>query len=492
MNVAPFFSPILSSETIFRWVLALIIVLCAMGNLPWNLDEYDQAKQAYVSHEIAHGGDWLYQHVPRGATATKPPLAGWISLAVQSVTHSWELAWRLPGFLCTLVLLGLLMHEGRRILPDGGALLAAAAFALNLLTPRISTLVRTDMMLTLWIFLCGWLIYRKIRDGTPWLASERWMFCGAMGAALLTKGPIIYAFILPGMAVYLWLGPRGKRHLVWSGWWTWMLPLGVFVAWGVNGLLTNQEFYNDVVVREFFSRFDQSLKSNERQQPIWFYFPHVLHKFLPWSLFLLALPLFSQNVRNALRREPAVLWLAAWAVGGLLCMTFVPSKRVDRVYPIIPPLCLLLVAFVAACRCGTRVRAWLGAGLIFATLFSGCYFAGVVWIGYHEKTHRLVDLGQTIRTLAGTRALGIVAGNDEGMILYAEGEKFLRPEDAAILWNSNKIDALFVSQRFLDKFPPLPPPFLVTTGKREARYSLFLRNRSPDVPPLPEPVADPK
>ena len=473
------FAPLISSPVLKRWILGVIVILCAFGNLPWNLDEYDQAKQAYVSYEIAQGGDWLYQHVPRGGTATKPPLAGWISLGVYSFTGSWELAWRLPGFLCTLVLLALLMREGRSMLPDGGALLAAAAFGLNFLTPRVSTLVRTDMMLTLWIFLCGWLIYRKIRDGTEWEMSERWMFACAMLAALLTKGPIIYAFLIPGIVAYAVLAPRGERGRVWGGWWTWVLPLAVFVVWGVHGLMTNREFYNDVVVREFFSRFDQSLKAHERQQPVWFYFPHLIHKFLPWSLLVMALPLASRNVRTAIRRDPATLWLLSWALGGLVCMTVIPSKRVDRIYPVIPPFCLLVVAMVAACRCGARVRAWAGAAMVFALIFWGAYFAGIVWIGYHEKSARLVTLGNAVRDLSTGRSLGVVAGNDEGLILYTDGKKFLRPEDAAQSWNEKTIDALFVSERLLPAFRDLPPPVLEEVGKREKRYFLFLRAPSP-------------
>lgn len=460
-------------------LLALIVVLCAFGNLPWTLDEYDQAKQAYVSYEIATGGDWLYQHVPRGGSATKPPLAAWISLAVQRITGSWDLAWRLPGFLCTLILLGLLIGEGRRLLPDGGAVLAAAAFGVNFLTPRISTLVRTDMMLTLWIFLAGWLIYRKVRDNVRWTANERWLFFAAMLAALMTKGPIIYAFLLPGMAAFALLAPKDRRHLVWSGWWTWLVPLALFVAWGVHGILAHRDFYEDVVVREFFSRFDQSLKAHERQQPLWFYFPHLIHKFLPWSLLLVAIPIASANARRAIRERPEVLWLACWAVGGLLCMTFIPSKRVDRIFPVIPPFCLLLVALVAACQCGTRIRAWVGAAMAFAVVFWGAYFAGIIWLGYQEKIDRLVVLGKTVRSLAAPATPAIVNANDEGLVLYADGRRFLSPESAAQLWNHAKINAVLVPESALPAFAQLPPPVLVAPGKRESRYFLFLRHRRP-------------
>ena len=101
--------------------------------------------------------------------------------------------------------------------------------------------------------------------------------------------------IVPGMAVFWFLGPKDRRLLVWSGWWTWLLPLALFLSWLLIGCSTNPEFYNDVVVREFMSRFDQSLKAYEKQQPIWFYFPHLLHKFAPWSLLALSLcPSFQE------------------------------------------------------------------------------------------------------------------------------------------------------------------------------------------------------
>lgn len=474
-RAAAFFAPLLSSSLALRALVALSIVLCATGNLPWHLDEYDQAKQAFVPYEITHGGDWLYQHTPRGNTATKPPFAGWVSLGIFAASGSWELAWRLPGFVCFLVLLAMLLREGGRLLPDGGALLAAAAFSLNLLTPRIATLVRTDMMLTLWIFLCGWLIYRKVRDGTAWTPGERWAFCAVMTAVLLTKGPIIYAFLLPGMAAYAFLGPRGKRALIWSGWWTWLLPLAVFLAWGVHGLLTNREFYDDVVVREFFSRFDQSLKSTERRQPWWFYFPHVIHKFLPWSVLMAALPLASENVRAAFRRRPELLWLAVWGVGGLICMTFIPSKRVDRIFPIVPPLCLLLVAMVAECRCGTRIRAWCAAAVVFATFFAGSYFAGIIWIGYHDGSLRVVEAGRAAAELAGPRPLVVVDGRDEGLAMYAGAAGFSDLGTARERWNSDGPLALLVSERNLSRFENLPAPVLITSGKREDRYFLFLR-----------------
>ena len=96
---------------ITRWGLLLVAVaLFAVANLPWELDDFDQAKQAFTSFEMVEQGHWFYQHTPNWWVATKPPLVGWISAGIFEVTRSWELAWRLPSFLSAIALLALVLR----------------------------------------------------------------------------------------------------------------------------------------------------------------------------------------------------------------------------------------------------------------------------------------------------------------------------------------------------------------------------------------------
>ena len=76
---------------------ALIVVFFASTNIPWTLDDYDQAKQAYTSFEMVRQGHWLYQHTPNESVATEPPLVGWVSATVFEATRWWEGAWRIPS-----------------------------------------------------------------------------------------------------------------------------------------------------------------------------------------------------------------------------------------------------------------------------------------------------------------------------------------------------------------------------------------------------------
>src|SRR5438045_5871391 len=42
------------------WVVAAVsFLLFLVGNLPWQLDDYDQAKQAYTSFEMIKEGRWF-------------------------------------------------------------------------------------------------------------------------------------------------------------------------------------------------------------------------------------------------------------------------------------------------------------------------------------------------------------------------------------------------------------------------------------------------
>jgi hypothetical protein len=60
-------------------------------------------------------------------------------------------------------------------------------------------------------------------------------------------------------------------------------------------------------------------------------------------------------------------------------MSLVPSKRVDRIYPVVPPLCLLLAAQIAGGfrirQTDERVLRWSAAALLFSIVFTGGYTA---------------------------------------------------------------------------------------------------------------------
>ena len=488
-----------------RLLIGFIVVLFLTRNLPWHLDDYDQAKQAFTSFEMVEQGHWWFQHTPTGRVATKPPLAGWISAGIYYLTgrQSWDLAWRIPSLVSALILLAVLWYSGRILLGGSwlGGVLAAGAFGLNTFTPRLATLVRTDMMLTLLIFLPGWMIWRKVRDQTPWTAQERWILFLALLGSMMTKGPIAYAFLLPGLVVFSILTRRfGMQNFAWSGAVSWFAPLAFFGAWAYIGTQISPEFYEQVVLKEFLGRFTVGEKAVHNNQIIVFYFGHLLTKFAPWSLLILAFA-SVQPVRRAFRADPELLWLACWSLGGLILMSLVPSKRFDRILPVVPPLCLLLVAMARHLPDLRLGQLSLHKLALYATVaaasISGGYVGWSVWNDFKSDQSALVRFGrQVAAATAGRREkLAVVSGKDEGMLLYTGKTSFTRHEDTLERWKQHTLDAVVLPEKIFEKHGPDFAPFelLAKAPKVPGKGSgyLLLQRSVPSLNPLPSHIAVP-
>jgi 4-amino-4-deoxy-L-arabinose transferase-like glycosyltransferase len=485
-------------------VFAASFLLFLIGNLPWQLDNYDQAKQAFTSFEMIKEGRWFYQQTPHERVATKPPLVGWISAGVFALTGSWEVSWRLPSFLAAIGLAALLFRSASFAYGSIAGLIAFSAFGLNLLSPRLATLVRTDMPLAFVIFLSGLLIWQKIERQEEWKSRDRVYLFALLTIAMLIKGPIVYAFLLPGIALFEWrrrrhppeahhygavvagVGDPGQRPRLqtsasaWPGWWPWIASLVVFLFWVIGGILLQPGFFDEVVMREFLGRFGETI---HRPQPLYFYFPHLLHKFAPWSVLMIALAIVdlrsrSWRLRSVFRQmSPETFWLLCWSLGGLVVMSLIPSKRVDRIFAIIPPLCLLLAAQIgrraprshgSASResmsskfglTGHRPMAtsneaarahiyrWSAVALLLATLATGGYIIFKVISGYRDHRDALAIFGREVRREAKTHhwRYEVVSAKDEGLLLYLRKTHFIEPDRAIAEWNRGDLDALVAS-----------------------------------------------
>ena len=444
------------------WLVAAIaIFLFLVGNLPWQLDDYDQAKQAFTSFEMIKEGHWFYQRTPHEQVATKPPLVGWISAGLFELTRSWDVAWRLPSFLAAIGITILLFRAASSAYGSIAGVIALGAFGLNLLSPRLATLVRTDMPLAFMIFLIGLLIWERIRSETKWSPRDRVYIFALLTVAMLIKGPIVYAFLLPGIALFQFLGrarpPGAPLHSAWCGWWPWIGSLGVFLLWVIGGILFQPGFFDEVVMREFIGRFGETI---HRPQPLYFYLPHLLHKFAPWSMLMIAIAILDLRSRrwkiSAAFREmsPETFWLICWIAGSLITMSLIPSKRVDRIFPIIPPLCLLLAAQIsgrdAALRrpvgAARRPYLWVVIALLLSILVTGGYTIAKVISGSRDHRDALVVFGRNVRHEAEVHhwRYGVVSAKDEGLLLYLRRTHFIQPDRAIAQWNRGNLDALVV------------------------------------------------
>jgi hypothetical protein len=222
-----------------------------------------------------------------------------------------------------------------------------------------------------------------------------------------------------------------------------------------GGILFQPGFFDEVVMREFVGRFGETI---HRPQPLYFYLPHLLHKFAPWSVLIIAIAVVELHSRKWRLRaafrdiSPETFWLLCWSMGGLIVMSLVPSKRVDRIFPIVPPLCLLLAAQIgrdgvlrrsdAAAR-----RPYLAIALVVALLFTGGYTIWKVVTGYRQHRNALAVFGRDIRREAATHhwRYEVVSAKDEGLLLYVQKTHFIEPDHAVAEWKQGNLDALVAS-----------------------------------------------
>jgi hypothetical protein len=267
------------------------------------------------------------------------------------------------------------------------------------------------------------------------------------------------------------------------------------LLWVSGGILFQPGFYNEVVMREFLGRFGETI---HRPQPLYFYLPHLLHKSAPWSILLIAIAIFDLASRRwrigtAFREmSPDTFWLLCWGLGGLIVMSLIPSKRVDRIFPVIPPLCLLLAAQVgsylsygygavsrplasvdsdltghrpvATESCATPIYRWTAVALIVSILFTGGYVTWKTIAGYRNRRDALAVFGRDVRREAEARhwRYEVVSGRDESVLLYLQKTHYIQPDGAVAEWNAGNLDALVVS---MEKAAGLVPQLSGTVSR---------------------------
>jgi 4-amino-4-deoxy-L-arabinose transferase-like glycosyltransferase len=430
--------------------------------------------------------------------AQKPPLVGWASAAIFAITRSWDVAWRLPSFLTAVLLATILFRAAIAAYGAAAALIALSAFGLNQLSVRLATLVRTDMPLALVIFLVGLLIWQKICAREPWQPRERWEMLVLLTAAMFIKGPVVFAFVLPGIVLFQWLAGKSRTANAWCGSWPWIASLALFSIWVICGVKLVPGFYEQVVMKEFLGRFSQTV---HRPEPVLYYLPHLLQKFAPWSVLMLALGVLSfprtrSGIRNLFSQtNPDILWLVCWSFGGFVVMSLVPSKRVDRIYPVVAPLCLLLAAQVGGSsrikQRGERALQWSAAALLFSMLFTGSYVTAKVLSEYRDNANHLEVFSRAVNEQAVAHhwryevISGGARGSSQGMLLYLQKPHFIKPETAVQEWNGEALDALVVPKNRISELMrelqnAAIAPFQSVDRKTDPQTGYFLVTRRAD------------
>ena len=245
------------------------------------ITDSDEAFYAEAAREMVETGDWLTPHFNYENRWQKPVLYYWLTAATYLVIGSTEFAARLWAAMSGLGLVLLAwLAAGRITNRADAAWLAGAITATCYGYFTMARVALPDLPLTFFITLGIWAALER-----------RWPLAGAAaGLGFLMKGPV--ALVIPGLVLLpIWwreraLGTLGVRNIGIAALVCAVVGLPWYaVMWMTHGTAYLESFF----VADNFERFATDRFNEPRA--FWFYLPIVIGGMVPWSAYLVALPL---------------------------------------------------------------------------------------------------------------------------------------------------------------------------------------------------------
>lgn len=423
----------------------LVLLLCfgalhlfAAGRLP--LTNPDEPRYAGIAREMVAHGDWITPRLNHTRYFEKPPLVPWLGAVSRSLFGPGETAARLPAVVCGLGGILLAYAAGRRLFGREAGLTAAVVLGTSLLYFTLSWLLLLDMALAVLISATLASFILGVRE-PPGARRRAWFMGLYAAAALATLAKGLIGFLLPGAIMVLWLLLLNQWHrlrpLYLPG--GVLLFLAVAAPWHVLVARRNPEWASFYLVHEHWTRFTTT--AHGRAEPFWFFVPVLIGALFPWIGFLPA------ALRSALaggwraRKANADAWfLFVWAAFVFLFFSRSQSKLIPYLLPALPPLALLIGAWLARCQAegaARKLRFGLGVfafacGLLAAAVLVAVFRPGLVRDPAQMAALRPFGLGLAAVLLLGgvaapwaakvrgvTAAVGTVVGTMTGFLLIA-------------------------------------------------------------------------
>ena len=360
------------------WLAVAVILLLYAGSLDRDLVSPGESRVAQLALEMVRDGHPLvptYNGRVTPATLTKPPLYHWLVAAVATPFHWQNFSLRLISVASVLAGLWLTLQLGRRLFDRNAAYLAVLVLASAPVFLAYGQSARMDLFFSTLVLAAMTALVAAIQ--APGRRAPLALFFAAVGLAMMVKGPAGLVIPVGTALIYgaLAEGRAGVRRLLPA--WGWALFLVIGLAWYlVIPFLVPPEVARSL----FWTEPTNWLEGNAGgiQSRFWYYLPLLLGGLFPWSLFLLV-ALVAATRRLIAGRDPALLLVIAWFLGGLLLFSLGGKKAIRYLLPILPAAALLVGWYLNQQL--ARRRASLGAMLsgLLITLLAGLIATALLW-----------------------------------------------------------------------------------------------------------------
>ncbi len=351
--------------------LAVLLFFCmGLSTRPYLVPS--EARYIELPRQMLATGDWLTPRIDGVPYFEKPPLFYWMQASVMQFFGAGEFAGRIATALLAALTCVVTYAAARLLYGRLSGLLAATVLATCALGYGLSRVAMLDMPVSLFMTSCFVCFLAAQHTGQRhWY----WGMYVAAALAVLTKGLI--GMVIPGLVIGVWiLFTKRWRILAEARLLTGLIVFLIIAApWHVLMARAHPDFLNFYFIHEHFTRY--LTDSHKRLQPWWFFPVIVLAGLLPWTSVtphslrrLLQTKGIPQNVRQN------NLFLLFWIVLPLLFFSASHSKLAPYIFPIFPPLSIVLGDYLAGCWEGRIAARALRNNCFFIVALFAAIIAG--------------------------------------------------------------------------------------------------------------------
>ncbi len=375
-----------------RLLIALFVVLTVIrvGSLGvYPLADTTEARYGEIARLMVTTNDWITpQNDPGVPFWAKPPLSFWTQALSMKIFGINEFAARFAATELGFLTLGLLWWLARRAEPGRPASEAWLAVVACLSMPLMYSAagaVMTDMSLTLATTLAMVSFWFMWTTGSrPW----GYAFFGALGLAMLAKGPIGLVLVFLSLCLFWAIEPgrftkifHAAPKVPWVG--GVILMIAVFVPWYAAAEIKTPGFIDYFIVGEHIKRFllpywKGDMYGNAHIEPLGMIWVYYALSILTW------LPVVVWIAIARLRKDSQLApwtsfdrYLLAWALATPMFFTIARNIIWPYVLPSLPALALLVARECTGrlrIKPTSRVRWAVPASIIVSTVLYAVIF----------------------------------------------------------------------------------------------------------------------
>ena len=377
------------------FLILILIALCLtlfffrLGARPlWDIDE---GMHAATSKEMILGEDWITPKFNGEPFYDKPVFHNWLVALAFLVFGFTEFAARLPaavlGSGCVMVTYLL----GKKMYHSGVGFLAAVILATSVEFIILSRTVVHDISLVFFVTLALTLFYMGYKEDRH-RKRNLLLFYGALGFAILSKGPVGLA--LPAMIIGLYLIVERNLKFIMKmqiGWGI-LIFLAVASPWYILISLKNPDYAGYFLIEKNLGSF---LSSDSRHpNPFYYYIPVLFGGFFPWSCFLPLALIYAVRRKFEIIQE-STAFIVIWFGIILVFFSIATSKLATYILPLFPAASLL----VALCwqELLNSTTAKIRSGFLYSFLpVVVILFVAIIYLWVHPLVEIEYEAGITL------------------------------------------------------------------------------------------------